>query len=177
MTEDDKALAAVRVRALDLEPVVFALMHPDSGRAPLSLPEADADVAMYRSYLMLCAWYPGELLVPSRDIDRAWQAHILDTAKYARDCIFAFGYVLHHFPYQGMLGSHDARMWAEGYARTLSLLSGHGGSGGTRQVAARAGNGRICLSPCGSCPPGNCECDFTDAAEQPRPRPGRTPAA
>lgn len=35
---------------------------------------------------------------PSQDIDDFWHQHILDTRKYAIDCEYLFGFMLHHDP-------------------------------------------------------------------------------
>jgi hypothetical protein len=48
------------------------------------------------------------MLAPSKDVDKFWHGHILDTLKYAEDCQNVFGYFLHHFPYFGMRGEEDA---------------------------------------------------------------------
>lgn len=37
-----------------------------------------------------------------------WHYHILDTRAYHKDCDTVFGHYLHHFPYFGMRGEHDA---------------------------------------------------------------------
>jgi len=47
-------------------------------------------------------------MVPSKEVDAFWHAHILDTMKYAEDCEEIFGYFLHHFPYLGLRGGEDA---------------------------------------------------------------------
>ena len=52
--------------------------------------------------------FPGETIAPSKDVDKFWHGHILDTLKYAEDCERVFGYFLHHFPYFGMRGEDDA---------------------------------------------------------------------
>jgi hypothetical protein len=104
--------AAARVDALDLDPVVFALMHPYPGLTVMGLAEADQVVTAYRCWLKLCAWYPEEPLVPSLSIDDAWRAHLADTAKYARDCQAAFGGFAHCYPH-----GRDSRQ-AAGHAPT-----------------------------------------------------------
>lgn len=55
-----------RVDSLDLEPVVFKLVHPEPGDTGLSVAGADQAVALYRGFLKLCALYPGVTLVPTR---------------------------------------------------------------------------------------------------------------
>jgi hypothetical protein len=52
--------------------------------------------------------FPDESIAPTKDVDKFWHGHILDTLKYAEDCQNVFGYFLHHFPYFGMRGEEDA---------------------------------------------------------------------
>lgn len=52
----------------------------------------------YRRFLYLIKTNPGKSLVPTEEIDEFWHLHILDTAKYAKDCEALFGYFLHHNP-------------------------------------------------------------------------------
>lgn len=83
-------------------------------------------VAAYRGWLKLCAWYPGEPLVPAVPVDEAWQTHLADTAKYARDCQAAFGTFAHRYPHRW----RDAHWvaWHRNYARTRDLFRGHFGT-------------------------------------------------
>ncbi len=90
--------ACGRVDELDLEPVVYKLMHPDPGESGLTLAEADRDVAIYRRFLKLCVLRSGASIVPTQAIDRVWHAHMLDTAKYRADCELVLGRFLDHFP-------------------------------------------------------------------------------
>ncbi len=116
-----------RVDSLDLEPVVFKLVHPEPGDTGLSVAGADQAVALYRGFLKLCALYPGVTLVPTRDVDQVWHAHMLDTAKYRADCDEAFGRFIDHFPYAGLRGEQDQRFWADDFARTRQLFLQHFG--------------------------------------------------
>lgn len=119
--------AASRIDALDLAPVVLGLMHPDPGLTVMSLAEADQVVTAYRAWLKLCAWYPGEPLIPAVPVDEAWQAHLADTAKYARDCQAAFGTFAHRYPYHWRDTNWVA--WHRDYARTCDLFREHFGTG------------------------------------------------
>jgi hypothetical protein len=118
--------AATQIDVLDLDPVAFGLMHPDPGLTVMDLAEADQIVAAYRNWLKLCAWYPGEPLVPTLTIDDAWRAHLADTAKYARDCQAAFGMFAHCYPYFGHDGHKAA--WRLAYRRTCELFRRHFGT-------------------------------------------------
>src|SRR5690348_8512619 len=54
----------------------------------------------YRQFLYLIVSHPGETVVPwSRTLDDFWHEHILDTAKYARDCDEILGSFIHHNPH------------------------------------------------------------------------------
>jgi hypothetical protein len=45
----------------------------------------------YRRFLVLNMLYPFESIVPCREVDKFWHAHILDTAAYRVDCERVFG--------------------------------------------------------------------------------------
>jgi hypothetical protein len=157
-----------RIDALDLEPIVYKLMHPEPGETALSLPEADRDVGLYRCFLKLCALYPDATIVPTRQLDHVWHMHMLDTAKYRADCDEVFGRFLDHFPYAGLRGKDDRRAWREAYAQTRRLFAEQFGAEIGSQPAASAchnhGDGSDCCVGCIKPP----------AA---RPRPERSPAA
>jgi len=108
------------IAALDLEPIKVKLMDPDEGQG-WTREHAERIETAYRRYLTLLAKYPGETFAPSRDVDKFWHGHILDTMKYAEDCERVFGYFLHHFPYFGMRGEADAQALAQA-SRTMSRL-------------------------------------------------------
>jgi hypothetical protein len=107
-----------RVDALDLEPVVYKLLHPEPGETAMGLAVADRDVALYRCFLKLCLLHPGATIVPTRQIDHVWHTHLLDTAKYRTDCDQVFGRFMDHFPYFGFRGQDDRRAWRADFART-----------------------------------------------------------
>src|SRR5207249_9474771 len=85
----------------------------------------------YKRFLTLSVKYSEETIAPSKDVDKFWHGHILDTMKYAEDCQNVFGHFLHHFPYFGMRGEEDAanlaeagrttkRLYEEEFAETIS---------------------------------------------------------
>jgi hypothetical protein len=141
-----------RVDALDLEPIVYKLMHPEPGEAGLSLARADQHVALYRGFLKLCVLHPGITLVPTRQLDHVWHTHLLDTAKYRADCDHAFGRFMDHFPYFGFRGKDDRRAWRDDFARTRRLFTEHFGVEIGTQPAASActnhGDGSACCIGC-----------------------------
>ncbi|MES2104883.1 MAG: hypothetical protein V4634_12765 [Pseudomonadota bacterium] len=95
------------IQALDLEPIKFKLMAPE-GDDKWSQQQADRNELGYRRFLILIAKYPEASFAPSKDVDKFWHGHILDTLKYAEDCQAIFGHFLHHFPYLGLRGEEDA---------------------------------------------------------------------
>ena len=100
------------IQALDLEPIKFNLMDAQDGQG-WSREHADRMETAYKRYLALLIKYPDETIAPTKDIDKFWHGHILDTMKYTRDCENVFGYFLHHFPYFGLRGEQDAKRQLE----------------------------------------------------------------
>jgi hypothetical protein len=141
-----------RVDELDLEPIVYKLVHPEPGEAHLSLADADRDVELYRCFLKLCVLYPSRAIVPTRELDRVWHTHMLDTAKYRADCDRVFGRFLDHFPYAGLRGEDDRRAWREDFARSRALFRDHFGVEIGTEPAASAcsnhGDGSDCCVGC-----------------------------
>lgn len=159
-----------RIDVLDLEPIVYKLMHPEPGEKALSLAEADQAVALYRCFLKLCVLYPGTAIVPTRQLDHVWHNHMLDTAKYRADCDRVFGHFMDHFPYAGLRGEDDQRAWRADFTHTRRLFREHFGIEIGDQPAASAcrnhGDGSECCVGCIKPPSGDT-----------RPRPERSPAA
>jgi hypothetical protein len=62
-----------RVDALDLEPIVYKLLHPQPGETRMSLADADQDVALYRCFLKRCVLCPG---ATADQADRPRVAHL-----------------------------------------------------------------------------------------------------
>lgn len=65
----------------------------------------------YKRFLALTKAMPQYPIVPSRDLDRFWHEHILDTRRYERDCFALFGSFLHHNPFYGMNGLEEEIEW------------------------------------------------------------------
>jgi|SRR5688572_8941585 len=101
----EQSLAAIQ--ALDLDPIKLKLMDAEEGHG-WTRAYADRMEVAYRRYLTLLVKFPQETVAPTKDVDKFWHGHILDTMKYAEDCEQVFGYFLHHFPYFGMRGEDDA---------------------------------------------------------------------
>jgi hypothetical protein len=117
----DLAQTIAAIHALDLEPIKFKLMAKD-GDDKWSQEQADLNEKGYRQFLILIAKYPGESIAPSKDVDKFWHGHILDTMKYAEDCHNVFGFFLHHFPYLGMRDEEDVEERIDS-ARLMDELS------------------------------------------------------
>jgi hypothetical protein len=101
MIVEDKAIAD-----LDFELIKRKLTHGKSGLG-WSRERAEAVEHEYRRFLYLMKRFPNELTAPSVEVDTFWHQHILDTAKYAHDCMAVFGYFLHHYPYLGLKDEAD----------------------------------------------------------------------
>ncbi len=121
----EQVIAAIQ--ALDLDPIKLKLMDPVEGHG-WSREYADRMELAYKRFLILSVTYREETLAPSKDVDRFWHGHILDTLKYAEDCEKVFGYFLHHFPYFGMRGAEDAANLAAAAERTRQLYQQEFGS-------------------------------------------------
>ena len=114
------------IQALDLDPIKFKLMDREEGHG-WSREYAEKTELAYKRFLTLLATHPEETLAPSKDVDRFWHGHILDTLKYANDCDKVFGCFLHHFPYFGMRGAEDAENLARAAETTQGLYRKHFG--------------------------------------------------
>jgi len=137
------------IQALDLDPIKFKLMDPEEGQG-WSREYVDHMAIEYRRFLTLSVKYPEETIAPSKDIDKFWHGHILDTIKYAEDCENVFGYFLHHFPYFGMRGAADAanlanagkttnRLYEKEFGQSLAAEAGYCGVAAPKQAAAYCG--------------------------------------
>lgn len=169
-TTTEQASAGERIDALDLDPIAYKMMHPEPGQQAITLADADQRITAYRHFLKLCAWYPGESIVPSKTIDEVWHTHILDTAKYADDSTTVFGHFMHHFPYLGLRGDDDEAALHDAYARTCELFRLHFGI----DPATTASVCSECSSD-GKC--GKCTSCSRTGADQSRPRPDRAALA
>lgn len=109
MTQACKPVAQVvaAIQALDLGPIKLKLTDPEEGQG-WSREYVERMALAYKRFLTLLVKFPDETIAPTKDVDKFWHAHILDTQKYAADCENVFGYFLHHFPYFGMRGEQDA---------------------------------------------------------------------
>lgn len=111
-----------RINELDLEPIKFKLVNGD-GESGWTVAEADRVEVEYKRFLVLNLKNQitkrVKSIVPTREVDKFWHAHILDTMKYVVDCEFCFGFFLHHFPYLGLRGLEDAEALQDGFRESL----------------------------------------------------------
>lgn len=135
----DQVLAGIQ--ALDLDCIKLKLMDAEEGQG-WSREYAEQMEVAYRRFLTLMAKYPEETIAPTKDVDKFWHGHILDTMKYAEDCERVFGYFLHHFPYFGMRGEEDAKNQALAADAMHTLYEREFGEplpGGAATFCAKAG--------------------------------------
>jgi hypothetical protein len=115
-SNDDFALIA----NLDLDPIKTKLTHVGSGEG-WPLERVEAAETEYRRFLYLLKAFPRVEMAPLKDVDTFWHYHILDTMKYARDCVQIFGYFQHHYPYLGMEGENGEEMLQQADERIREL--------------------------------------------------------
>lgn len=113
------------VRSLDFE----RLKHKFTSSicAEMSPEEWGAAEPVYRRFLTLKLIYPGISLVPSKQINKIWHAHILDTRAYRQDCEKVFGRFIDHYPYFGIYGKSDYQELQRRLSLTVELYERHFG--------------------------------------------------
>ena len=102
----DEQNALNAIANLDLDAIKVKLMDREQGHG-WTREYADRMETAYKRYLTLLVKFPDVTIAPTKEMDKFWHAHILDTLKYAEDCQTIFGKFLHHFPYYGMRGEAD----------------------------------------------------------------------
>ena len=71
-----------------------------------------------RQYFRICARASGRFVaMPSKAVDAAWHAFILDTRAYATFCQRAFGRMLHHTPAESLPKGQSTRHLHQGLRR------------------------------------------------------------
>lgn len=99
---DEKLFKAIK--SIDLNKIIEKLCDSVHGRGwtyERALAAADA----YTKFLYLTEKHIDSAIVPTKDIDEVWHAHILDTRSYIRDCNRVFGRYVHHNPFFGFGGA------------------------------------------------------------------------
>lgn len=106
------------IRDLDLAPI----SHLVAMEQPWPLHKLDAVELEYRCFLQLVRDRPGEAIVPSRDCDTYWHAHILTLELYLEHCGRLFGRPLLHYPFSGTFGAEDAARQQRRFRHSRRLL-------------------------------------------------------
>lgn len=93
------------------------------------LEEALSVSQLYRNFLFLKRKYGKQYpLPPSKEIDKFWHNHILDTQRYHIDCLAIFGEYLHHYPYFGIDNKTNIQDLEEAFSVTQMLHNKEFGS-------------------------------------------------
>ncbi len=95
---EDKEAFRQKLKALNLDPIVWQLLHGSTGKR-WSFERSLVAIAAYKKFLLSYYLHPNQNLAPTNEVDRVWHCHILDTEKYINDCLWLFGYIVHHYPY------------------------------------------------------------------------------
>jgi len=109
-----------------------------SSEAKMNEVEWDKAELEYRRFLSLKRLYPSIALVPSKQVNSIWHAHILDTRSYRTDCEQVFGRFIDYYPYLGIYGEDDQQELKNAFAETVTLYEKHFGAypgGGTESQA------------------------------------------
>lgn len=112
--------------------------YTESSEAEMSAAQWDAAELEYRRFLTLKLLNPTVSLVPSKQIDAIWHAHILDTRAYRADCHQVFGRFIDHYPYFGIYGQDDYQDLQSAFAHTVVLYQKHFGPFPANGSEARA---------------------------------------
>ncbi len=134
------------IQSLDLGAIRFKLLYPEDGPG-WQVQRVDRAEILYRRFLYLVGLHPTRALVPTKDIDAFWHAHILDTAKYAADMDAVFGYFLHHFPYFGVRGDADRAAMESAFEQTMALYVRHFGESGLGYKGDAGSGAAFCGGP------------------------------
>jgi len=123
--------------------------YTQSSEAEMSHAEWDSAELEYRRFLTLKTLYPSISLVPSKQVDAIWHAHILDTRAYREDCQRIFGSFLDHYPYFGIYGQDDYQELKNAFAQTVCLYEKHFGfyPGGGHETQAMRCQDHACHVP------------------------------
>ena len=85
-----------KLNNLNLQSVANKLMSSEYGHG-WTIQQTNIAIKRYKMFLCLQFLFPDIELVPTKEIDEVWHAHILvDTSVYIQDCKNLFGYILHH---------------------------------------------------------------------------------
>lgn len=125
-SNEDKQEFVNRLNQITFGCIAFKLINPEEGEA-WTLEQARQAIEKYRQFLILNYLYPDQIIVPSKEIDKVWHCHILDTQKYRLDCDTLFGEYMEHFPYYGIRDESDRQALEESFSGTKALWVKHFG--------------------------------------------------
>lgn len=108
------------VEQSDFTRLKHKLMNNDEGE-PWSFEQCENGEREYKRFLTLVRFNPQKEIVPTKQMDKFWHQHILDTRTYLDDCIKVFGYFVHHFPYFGIYGEDDRANLNKEFKKTEEL--------------------------------------------------------
>lgn len=110
-----------KIDSIDLSMVKMKMEDPEDG-VGFSNDKLNEIEIKYKNFLYMIGL--GLESVPTKDIDKMWHYHILDTMAYEKDCKKVFGRFIHHFPYLGLRGDEDEKLLEERFRQTsLEYLS------------------------------------------------------
>ena len=110
------------IAALNLECISYKACR-DEGWSLEKIDRIEREYRVFLQMLRLKDLYGLDSVAPTRDIDKYWHHHILDTSKYQDDCQSLFGGYIHHFPYSGVFGKEDAARQSERVQKTVCFIN------------------------------------------------------
>ena len=110
---------AARLRFIDQSPLPRSVRTALRAEFPgWSESQCEAVERGLRQYFRVCAKSRGAwVATPSKAVDAAWHAFILDTRAYERFCHRAFGRLLHHTPAEALPEGQAAQRLKDGLTR------------------------------------------------------------
>jgi hypothetical protein len=119
ITEEQSNIFRQKLADLDLSIIKWKiLLTEDLNRDTIDIIEK-----WYKNFLFLNYKYSDNYrIVPHELIDLFWHNHILDTRKYAKDCMLLFNGPLHHYPYFGMKDAEDRELLNASYELTKEMF-------------------------------------------------------
>lgn len=141
----DNGLLSAEVQRLNFDRLKHKMTQ--SAESEMSEDEWDLGEKEYRRFLTLKTLYPAVTLVPSKQVDTIWHAHILDTRAYRDDCNAVFGRFIDHYPYFGIYGDDDARNLDAAFNETVALYENHFGAYPAEKNPMRCGDDHLCHAP------------------------------
>lgn len=110
-----------KLNSLDFSHVAQKLMSNEHG-VGWDLQQTITAIRRYKMFLYVHSLFPKNELVPTQEIDIVWHAHILcDTAKYMDDCLYLYGYILHHQANNPLI-EENTQLEENAFAVTQSLF-------------------------------------------------------